>query len=234
MLLILLGVAAGALTTVAGLGGGLEVLLLLSAVEGPKAALAISAAALLVGNMHRLFMLREKLDRPTALRVVSGAFPGAILGGLTAAWLPDRVLSLFIAAVVGLALIRPLLQKAPVVPRWALAPAGLGIGVLTGNAGGSGLLVAPLLLSAGLSGGSYIATSAAVAVGMHAGRLGSYISEGLMSPDRAVDAAILAVGLPLGNLVGERLSHHLSDRRSAQINYGAMALCGALALFGIA
>ena len=75
---------------------------------------------------------------------------------------------------------------------------------------------------------------AAVAVGMHAGRLGSYISEGLMSPDRAVDAAILAVGLPLGNLVGERLSHHLSDQRSAQINYGAMALCGALALFGIA
>ncbi|MCK6524035.1 sulfite exporter TauE/SafE family protein [Myxococcota bacterium] len=234
MLLILLGVAAGALTTVAGLGGGLLVLLLLSAVEGPKAALAISAAALLVGNTHRLFMLRDKLDAGTALRVVCGAFPGAILGGLTAAWLSDRALSLLIASVVGLALVRPLLKDAPIVPRWALAPAGLGIGVLTGNAGGSGLLVAPLLLSAGLSGARYIATSAAVAVAMHSGRLGAYVSEGMMNPERALDAAILAVGLPLGNLLGERLSHHLSDRRSAQINYGAMALCGALALFGIA
>ena len=53
-LYVLLGVLAGALTTVAGLGGGMLLIYALAALGDPHVALAATAPALLVGNLHRL------------------------------------------------------------------------------------------------------------------------------------------------------------------------------------
>ena len=48
-----LGTIAGILTTLAGQGGGLFLLLAIAALVGPHEALAITAPALLLGNLHR-------------------------------------------------------------------------------------------------------------------------------------------------------------------------------------
>ena len=62
-LVVPLGIFAGALTTIAGIGGGLVITLVLAAVWEPHLALAVSAPALLLGNVHRLLLLRAEIDR---------------------------------------------------------------------------------------------------------------------------------------------------------------------------
>src|SRR5688572_16373782 len=79
-----LGLVAGALTTVAGLGGGVFLLLSLSVLWGPTTALATSSLALLVGNLHRTFLYRKSVNWPIARAFVVGAVPGAVLGALLA------------------------------------------------------------------------------------------------------------------------------------------------------
>src|SRR5262245_36184409 len=66
----LLGLAAGSLTTVAGQGGGLLLLLACSTLAGPHEALAITAPALLLGNLHRAVWLRAHINKSIALRMI--------------------------------------------------------------------------------------------------------------------------------------------------------------------
>ena len=82
--LALLGAAAGLLTSIAGQGGGLLLLIACSMLDGPHAALAMTAPALLCGNAHRAWLHRRTIDWPIALRLIVGGLPGAIIGGLVA------------------------------------------------------------------------------------------------------------------------------------------------------
>ena len=80
--LVLLGLLAGLLTTVAGMGGGLFLIVALGVTRGPHVALALSAPALLLANLHRAWLFRAHLDRGVASRLAAGAIPGAILGAV--------------------------------------------------------------------------------------------------------------------------------------------------------
>src|SRR5437763_7963450 len=94
-----LGLAAGLLTTLAGQGGGLFLLLATSAVLGPHAALALTAPALLVGNAHRALLLRRSVDRRVAARMIVGALPGALVGGALAGVIPSGALRALLLAL---------------------------------------------------------------------------------------------------------------------------------------
>ena len=96
--LLFLGLCAGALTTLAGQGGGLFLLLILAVLVGPKAALAITAPALLLGNLHRAVLFRKAIDRGVAARMMLGAVPGAFAGGLLAGALPEWTLQVMLVA----------------------------------------------------------------------------------------------------------------------------------------
>ena len=90
--LVVLGVLAGGLTTVAGMGGGVMLVLALSLVASPVEALAITSPALLVGNLHRVAVGRRAIDRAVARPFVLGALPGSLLGGLVAVAVPPALL----------------------------------------------------------------------------------------------------------------------------------------------
>jgi hypothetical protein len=61
--LVPLGLLAGVLTTVAGMGGGMMLVVVLSLVWDPRVALASTAPALLVGNAHRAYLYRAQVAR---------------------------------------------------------------------------------------------------------------------------------------------------------------------------
>src|SRR4051794_19686783 len=94
--LVTLGCIAGTLTTLAGQGGGLFLLLVLAALLGPHQALAITAPALLLGNLHRAALFRESIDKSVAVRVIAGAVPGAFVGGILARVIPAWVLQIML------------------------------------------------------------------------------------------------------------------------------------------
>jgi uncharacterized membrane protein YfcA len=232
-LFLLLGLGAGVLTTIAGQGGGLLLLLACSALIGPHEALAVTAPALLLGNLHRSLLLRTHIDRPTAKRVIAGALPGALLGGLLAGMTPAWVLRCLLVVLTAVAIAKALGYVRFRVPQNALAPAGFVIGGLTGTAGGAGILFAPVLLSTGLTGRAFVATTSAVAVAAHIGRVAGYAGLGLFSKSLIAPTVAVTVAIFAGNAMGGRIHELLTPRRSMAIEYGALVVCVVLSVAGL-
>jgi uncharacterized membrane protein YfcA len=232
-LLLPLGLFAGALTTVAGLGGGMFLVLVLAAIEGPRAALAISAPALLAGNVHRLFLFRRDFRKDVGLAFATGALPGSLVGGLLAVSLPEWFIHGLLATTTGLAIARALGWWSWKPHPRTLAPIGFAIGVFCATSSGAGLLVAPVLLSTGLAGNAYVACGSFVAATMHAGRLSGYVLGGSFSADMIQTSALLAVAILAGNQIGERVRRHLHGRASTWIEHGTLVACVTLAVLGL-
>lgn len=231
-MLLVLGVGAGLVTTTAGMGGGMVLLVGLSLAFGPGPALACTAPALLLGNLHRFALYRKHLDRRVAVTFAAGALPGAAFGGLLAGGVPRSVLGALILASSALALARAVFRWRWRVGTRAMAPAGLVIGALTAASGGAGVLVAPLFLSTGLTGDAYVATIAAAASVMHLGRIAGYGASGLLDAVALERALVLALAIPVGNLLGKRLA--LRERLPAGVvEHATLVACVALAALGV-
>jgi len=228
-----LGFLAGLWTTVAGLGGGMMLLFALAAWwSDPVAALAVTAPALLVGNLHRLTLFRSEIDLQIGLPIVLGAFPGAVLGGLLAVAIPIWILQVAMVAVAILALARVAGLFAWRPGRGALVPAGAGIGIIGATTGGAGVLVGPLLLSSGLKGVPYVATAALFGVSMHAGRLLAYGAGGWVDPAVLALGLGIAIAIVLGNATGKRVRTWIPEGWQTRIEVGtAVSLIG-LAVVG--
>lgn len=229
----LLGVVAGFLTTVSGMGGGLMLVITLSVVWGPHVALPTTALALLVGNLHRLALFRGHLRIEIARPLLFGMVPGSVIGSLLIAGMPAGLIHAVMLGLAAFALARALLGWRWQIPRAALAPAGGAVGVMAGTSGGAAVLTAPLLLASGLRGDEYLATVALAAVAMHVSRTIGYGAGGLVGADTFLWAGYLAVALVIGNLVGKRARSHLPDRLRTGLEYGVLAACTGLSVIGI-
>ncbi len=232
-----LGIAAGVLTSLAGQGGGLFLLVGCSMLVGPHEALAMTAPALLLGNLHRAWTYRRSIDRAIATRMTLGALPGALLGGLLAGVMPAKAIDVVMVGMTALAIAKALGWIRFAVPRKALAPAGFGIGAMTGTAGGAGVLLAPVLLSAGLGGPAFVGTSSVVAVVTHLGRVLAYGSAGFFgggAAARVLGASLtLALAIFAGNVLARRMRRLLSDRATLRIEYGTLIACVVLSVAGV-
>jgi uncharacterized membrane protein YfcA len=228
-----LGLLAGALTTVAGVGGGVLLTLALSVAADPHTALAVVAPALLLGNLHRLWMLRASVERPTALAVGAPALVGAIVGGAVTAALPPTAIRVLMLAIAGLAVLRELGWLGGTVPRAWLVPAGVLVGFVTATSGGGGLLLAPLLLATGLKGVAFVGTGAAVAASIHVGRIGAYGAAGLIGAELVPTLVGLSIAILAGNLLGTVVRRRISERTADRITWTTLATGIALALFGV-
>lgn len=233
VLLALLGLLAGVLTTLAGMGGGLFLLVALGLIYGPHVALAVTTPALLVSNLHRGWLFRGEIDWPLARLIAIGVIPGAIIGALILPGLPAAVVAALFTASTVFALLRAtgriVLEPKP---RWITAYA-LAIGALAATSGGAGMLIAPLVLSSGATGARYVATVAIGAVAMHLARVIGYGSVGLLVPAHLVDAAIILGGLLCGNLVGRRLRHRIGPEIERRIELGALIVANVFAVAAI-
>ncbi len=235
VLAVALGFVAGLWTTIAGLGGGMMLLFSLAAWWGdPMAALAVTAPALLVGNLHRLVMFRAEVDRDLGLPIVCGALPGSVVGGLLAVSIPPWVLQIAMVsiALVALARVCGVLEWTP--GRRTLVPAGAGIGVIGATTGGAGVLVGPLLLSSGLKGVPYVATGALFGATMHAGRLLAYGVGGWVDPGVVGSGLVIAVAIVAGNLAGRRLRRYIRSAWQTRIELGTVLGLVGLAVVGAA
>jgi hypothetical protein len=232
------GLGAGALTTVAGLGGGQLLILALATFTSPHQALILSAPALLVGNLHRVSMLRAHLDRRSARAFSAGAIPGGVLGGFLASALPPLAIHIAMAAMTLFAIWRSFrpkrVNRVLQLPLWVLAATGVVIGALCATSSGAGLLLASLLLVLGLSGTAYVATAAVCAAALHTGRLAGYGLGGMLGSSSLLWSAALAVAIIAGNLVGDRLRQKIPARLEPWIEKGTLVACVVLVFVGAA
>jgi uncharacterized protein len=232
--LVPLGLLAGVLTTVAGMGGGMMLVVVLSLMWDPRIALASTAPALLIGNAHRAYLYRAQIDRSIAKPFVLGAIPGSFLGGLAVVVIPELLLNVVLVGMTLLAFARSagLFRWEPRAAQ--LAPAGVVIGATAATGGGAGMLIGPLFLSAGLRGEPYIATIAICAVAMHLGRLAAYGIGGLIDRSTLVYAAVLTVAILAGNALGAVVRRHVDEKTSTRLELGTLTLAVIGALIGLA
>lgn len=229
-----LGVVGGAISTVAGFGGGMVLLLALALITSPQTALAITAPALLVSNLHRAWLYRARVARPVAVPFALGAVPGSVVGAWLVAALPAALVQALMVSMTALALARSAGWLRWTPPPGLVLPAGAAIGFLAATSGGAGLLAAPLLMAAGLTGEAYVATSACGAVAMHVGRVVGYGGAGLLDARTLALSAQLTASLLAGNVVGARIRRALPPGASMRIERGALLAAVALSLAGVA
>ncbi|MCB9763631.1 MAG: sulfite exporter TauE/SafE family protein [Alphaproteobacteria bacterium] len=228
-----LGVAAGLITTVAGMGGGLLLLLSLALLNDPLTALAVSAPALLVGNAHRVWLYRRDVDRRTVLPFAIGALLGAIPGGLLATKLPSGLITGAMLIMALLALGKAMGLKVEPPARAAL-PYGAFTGAVTATSGGAGVLVGPFMMARGLTGTAYVASNAAVACTMHLGRLTAYGLGGVADGGTIAHGLVLAAAIATGNLLGDAARRRLGGQRQSWLQRAVMVGCVGLALVSAA
>jgi len=234
LLAVVAGLLAGFITSVAGMGGGLVLLLVLGLWLGdPLQALVLTSPALLIGNLHRAWALRREAVAAVFLPVAAAAVPSSYL---VATWVSDAPVELLRWALLGVALFAGvrglgLLRWEP-SRRWAL-PVGLAAGAIQSTAGGSGVVLAPYLMGRGLEGSAYVGTMACVAVALHLSRLAAFGASGL------VDAAVVGVGLLTavaivgGNQVGLQVGRHLTPMTQRRVQVGALLGAAGLAVAGV-
>lgn len=234
LLLGILGLIAGALTTVAGMGGGLFLLAVLTVLRGPHLALALTSPALLASNTHRAFLFRREIDRRTTLLIAMGALPGALLGGLVLPAIPEPVVVGLLVVTTVFALLRAKGWVRLRLRSKSLAAAGAGVGALSSTSGGAGLLLGPLLMSAGITGGAFVGTIAACASAMHVGRVIGYIGSGLLTSAVWLPASVLLGGLLVGNLIGRRLRAYMPEGSEPKVELAALVVTSGLAVVQLA
>lgn len=231
--LVLLGLVAGLVTTVAGMGGGLFLIVALGVARGPHAALALSAPALLLANLHRAWLFRAHIDRPVATRLAAGAIPGAILGGLLLPAIPAAVVAALLASTTVLALLRHAGKLRFDPGRVGLVVGSALVGMFAGTSGGAAILMAPLVLAAGLHGEAYLATIAIAAIALHIGRVLAYGTVGLLTVAHVPAIAALLVGLVVGNLLGRHVRRFVPARLEPVLELGALVTTSLLSLLAL-
>jgi hypothetical protein len=227
----LIGGAAGLLTTVTGVGGGMLLTVMLAPLLGPAGAMVVVSPGLAIGHVHRVVLYREHVDRVAARRFVIGAVPGTILGGLLASMLSESVLALALLGGLALALVQLLGLIPSDLGRRALTPGGALVGFLAAACGGGGVMLPPTLLSAGLTGRSFVATAATGALVVQLVRTSTYAAAGMAALEQLPLMVAVAVGLLLGNAVGERVARTIDDRRTTVLTRVSLAVAIAVGLW---
>lgn len=230
MLVFLLALTAGLITTVAGMGGGFLLVVGLAALWGPLEALTATGPALLIGNAHRLWMVREHLHREHALRYAGGALPGAVFGGWLAVGVPAGVLSTLMVGMALLAVVKHLGGLTLQPPGWVLLPGGALVGAVAATGGGGGTLAAPMMKGLGLSGSTYLATLATGSIAIHLGRMAGYSTGGWMQLETLGIGVGLAACIATGNAVGLRVRGLVGERVQEGVELLTIVACVGLAL----
>lgn len=167
LLMIVVAWIASTISGVAGFGGSLIVLPVLTHLIGAKKAIPILTISWLMGNLSRaLFGYRDIRWTPVAY-FSAGAFPAAIIGSRLFVELPTGLIMKGIGIFLLLAVVArhtPLRREIP--PGW-LVPVGALVGLLSALIGSAGPLGAAAFLSLNLPPPAYVASEAVTAVLMH-------------------------------------------------------------------
>jgi len=155
--------------SVGGFAGGLLLAICLAPIIGVKETVPVTATAMIVSHMTRVWVFRRAVAWHVFRPVFAVAVPGIALGAIVYIALPVGivavVLGLFLVAAVPLR--RYLAKREFAVGRRGLALAAVPYGLISGTTFGGGMLLAPVLLAAGLAGEPLVATVASLGFGLN-------------------------------------------------------------------
>jgi uncharacterized membrane protein YfcA len=231
LLLLVCGWLAGTVSGVAGFGGALLLLPVLSMAVGVKEAVPVLTVAQLLGNASRAAFGWGEIRWRPALLFSAGAVGAGVAGARLFVGLPAglvlRSVGVLLIAVVGL---RHTRLGRWTTPEWALAPAGAAVGFLSAVAGSAGPLGAAVFLGLRLPPAAYVASEAVTAVSVHLTKTIVYGRYAALGPADLARGLVLGGTLVLGAWTGKALIGRIPESRFALLVEALLALSGALLL----
>lgn len=225
--LIVIGTAAvltSVLSAIAGLGGGVILLLVIAQFVAPTTAIPIQGAIQLVSNGSRAAMLRRSVVWPVVGWSSVLLLPGSLLGVAIATSLPESAVRIALAGFVLVLAWRPTMLKMnpaaattepghPVQRRKMLLGVGAASGLLNTTVGASGPVTSPFFRTVTATHTAFVATAAATQVAAHTSKLFAFSTSGWSIADHLDTIAVGAVGVVIGSWIGTRLLHRIPTAR---------------------
>ncbi len=231
--IVVIGVAAlltSILSAVAGLGGGVILLLVIAQFVAPTTAIPIQGAIQLVSNGSRTMILRRSVAWPVVGWSSLLLLPGSLLGVTIATSVPDDAVRVALSVFVLVLTWRPqwlkLQPPPPVATDGSRSPAdddlpanrrpmlialGGASGVLNTTVGASGPVTSPFFKAVTATHIAFVATAAATQTIAHISKLVAFTTEGWSVADHADVIAVGIAGVVAGTWIGTRLLGRLSS-----------------------
>jgi uncharacterized membrane protein YfcA len=214
-ILLLAGIVAGGIASVAGFGIGSFLTPIVAVRAGFGVAVAAVGIAHFCGSALRFWLLRHAIDRRTLVSFGLLSAVGGLLGALLQTSLASTTLAVVFGCLMVLAGISGLLRwnervKLTGVPAWFVGALSGFFGGLVGNQGG---LRAVGLLGFNLKKATFVATATAIALMVDIARLPVYITmhatqlSGLLT-----EIVVMSFGVIIGTFIGAPLLRRLPDR----------------------
>jgi uncharacterized protein len=220
------------LSSVGGMGGGVLMLFVFTALFGLEVAVPTLALTQLASNGGRVWFNRADVHWRLVGWHSLGAVPSAVGGGLLFAYAPvellKRLLGVFLVATVAWRRLRPSLAKPD---ETMFVPIGGAAGLGSSLLGAAGPMSAPFFLAYGLVGGAYVGTEAAASLVIHLTKMATYGIGSLISLQ--VLGVALVPGVTAGAWAGTKTLARMSNRRFVLVAEAGILVAGILLLLGI-
>jgi len=203
---------AATISGVAGFGGSLIILPVMSHLVGVKRAIPVLTIAWLMGNLSRAAFSHKEIQWRPVLLFSAGAVPAAIAGARLFVELPSELIlkgiGVFLLLVV---IMRHTPFNRALMPGW-LVPVGAMVGFLSSVLGSAGPVGAAAFLSLNLTPMAYVASEAVTAVFMHLTKTIVYGRYNLLMEPDLLLGVILGLAMVAGSWTGKKLIQRLSGR----------------------
>ena len=211
------GFIAALMHSTSGVGGGFLLALMIAPVVGIKATIPVVAIAQSISHIGRVWAFRKTIDRSVFIAVSITAVPASMASAAIYSHLPERGVAGLLGAVL-LASVparRILAKRNYRTTRTGFTMIGIPFGLLVGATVGSGFLLIPFFLGAGIVGQWFVGTLAAIALSLNLARIVVFGVFDIFTPELVVAAVLIGLcTLPatyLGRCILRRIPAHAHE-----------------------
>ena len=212
LILLFVSWLASTISGIAGFGGSLIILPILSFLIGAKKAIPILTIAWMMGNLSRAGFGYKEIQWKPVIYFCIGALPAAVLGARMFVELPSglimKAIGIFLLVVV---ILRHLNIKYALSEKWFI-PWGALVGFLSAVLGSAGPIGAVAFLSLNLAPTAYVASEAVTAVLMHLTKTVVYGRYALLTGQDLITGVILGLAMVVGSWTARRFIKNMSGK----------------------
>ncbi len=228
LLFLFLGLMAEIMGTIGGFGSSLFFVPLAGFFYSFSAVLGITALLHVFSNLSKLLLFRHGFNRMLLLWMGIPAVIAVIIGGLLTALVPSVILeSLLGVFLIALSLFFLLKSDLHVTPRPGNAlTGGLISGFLAGLLGTGGAIRGLTMAAFALPKNTFIATSAAIDMGVDLSRSLIYFGQGYIPDEAWTILPGLVIISFVGSWLGKKIVQRLSEDRFRKLSLSLILLTG--------
>jgi len=228
LLIILAAFGTAVFHSVGGFAGGLLLAICLAPLVGVKETVPVTATAMIVSNMTRVWVFRHGVNWRVFAVVLGTALPFMILSAVIYISLPVSAVALLLGVflVIAVPLRRAMDKRNFEVGSRGLAMAAVPYGLIAGSTFGAGMMLAPFLMGAGLAGETLIGTVASLGFGLNLAKSLVFGFSPLLTGSLFIKGVVIGLCTIPGAFVGRWIVRNTPLRIHSLFMEGFI-LCGA-------